>query len=54
MKKTLLPILSLLMIYLSSCSIVGGIFKAGAYTGIIAVVVIVIVIAIIISRLRRK
>jgi hypothetical protein len=54
MKKMLILLLSFLMICLSSCSIVGGIFKAGAYTGIIAVVVIIIVIAIIISRLRRK
>jgi hypothetical protein len=54
MKKILVPILSFLMIYLSSCSLVGGIFKAGAYTGIIAVVVIIIVIALIIARLRKK
>jgi uncharacterized membrane protein len=54
MKKTLIPFLSFLMIYLSSCSVIGGIFKAGAYTGIIAVVVIIILIALIFSWLRRK
>jgi uncharacterized membrane protein len=54
MKKALVPFLSFLIICLSSCSVVGGIFKAGAYTGIIAVVVIIIVIALIFSWFRRK
>lgn len=54
MKKMLIPFLFFVMIYLSSCSVIGGIFKAGAYTGIIAVVVIIIVIALIFARLRKK
>ena len=36
---------------LASCSVVGGIFKAGAWTGIIVVVLVIALIIFIISRL---
>jgi hypothetical protein len=39
---------------LSSCSVITGIFKAGAVTGIIAVVVVIAVIIWIISLFRGK
>lgn len=54
MKKFLIPIFAFFVIFLSSCSVVGGIFKAGAYTGIIAVIVVLIIVVLIISMLRKK
>lgn len=54
MKKLLVPILAFFMMFLSSCSVVGGIFKAGAYTGIIAVIVVIVIIIVIFSMLRKK
>ena len=50
LKYLLLP----LIFFFSSCSLVEGIFKAGAYTGIIIVVVIIVVIGIVISMFRKK
>lgn len=54
MKNALLPVLALLIVSLSSCSVVGGIFKAGAYTGIIAVIVVLVLIVVIFSMFRKK
>jgi hypothetical protein len=39
---------------LGSCSVIGGIFKAGAVVGVIAVVVIIAIIISIISMFRGK
>jgi len=39
-KLNLIPLMLLLMVALSSCSVIGGIFKAGAVVGIIAVLVV--------------
>lgn len=39
---------------LSSCEVVGGIFKAGIWTGIILVAIVVFVIIFLISRGGRK
>lgn len=44
----------LLSVYLSSCSVINGIFKAGAVTGIVSVVVIIAIIIFIIARLGRR
>ena len=49
----ILPIL-LLVITLSSCEAIGGIFKAGMWTGIIFVAVIVALIIFVITRLGRR
>jgi hypothetical protein len=40
--------------FLSSCEIIGGIFKAGAYTGIFVVVVIIALIIWLLSKLMRR
>ncbi len=54
MKKTLLFIVLLnVMTMLSSCEIVGGIFKAGMIWGIFLVVVIVAAIIYLITRGRK-
>ncbi len=39
---------------LQSCAVVGGIFKAGAATGIFFVVAIVVLIVVLITRLGKK
>ncbi|MBW4888746.1 hypothetical protein KXQ82_03435 [Mucilaginibacter sp. HMF5004] len=52
MKKVYLPMLFLVMLALSSCSVITGIFKAGAFVGILAVVVLVGLILWIISMFR--
>jgi len=46
--------LFLAFLNLSSCSVIGGIFKAGAVVGIIAVVIVIAVIIWIISLFRGK
>lgn len=46
--------LLLAILSLSSCAVVGGIFKAGAFVGVLAAVVIIIVILGILSMLRKK
>ena len=38
---------------LSSCSAIGGIFKAGMWTGIIAIAIVVFIILYFISRSRK-
>ena len=52
-KLNLLLVFSLLMI-LSSCSVITGIFKAGAAVGIIAVLVVIGILVWVISLFRGK
>jgi hypothetical protein len=55
-RKTILnlaPFLLLLML-LSSCSVVGGIFKAGVWVGVIGIVIVLIIIIWIISKATKK
>jgi hypothetical protein len=54
MKKLYFPSIILLMLCLSSCSVIAGIFKAGAIVGIIAVIVVIAVIVWIASLFRGK
>ena len=52
-----IPLLSVLIVslfVLNSCEAIGGIFKAGAWTGIILVVVVIAIVIWIISRLGGK
>jgi len=41
MKKLILPTLLTTLLFLSSCEVIGGIFKAGFYVGVAAVLIIV-------------
>jgi len=41
MKKLNLLLITMVVIALSGCSVIGGIFKAGAVVGVIAVVVVI-------------
>ncbi len=55
MKKLNISILMVtLVMVLSSCSAIAGIFKAGAAVGIIAVVVVILVIIWLISLFRGR
>jgi hypothetical protein len=54
MKKLFIPFLLLLLLNLSSCAVIGGIFKAGAVVGIIAVIIVIAIIVWIISMFRGK
>jgi len=48
-------LLSLLFLFsLNSCEVIGGIFKAGVWVGILVVVVIIVIIIWIFSRFRQK
>ncbi|MBC7829409.1 MAG: hypothetical protein H7122_16800 [Chitinophagaceae bacterium] len=49
----LLSVLAFLMISLSACEAIEGIFKVGLWTGIIIVVAIIAVIIWLVSRFRR-
>jgi hypothetical protein len=50
MKKLLSPLLILMAIFLNSCAIVGGIFKAGVWVGILIVVFIIGIIIWLVTR----
>ncbi|MCJ8208184.1 hypothetical protein MUY27_00600 [Mucilaginibacter sp. RS28] len=52
MKKLTIPSLLLVLTVLSSCRVIGDIFKAGVYVGVIVVVVIVGLIIWLISKFR--
>ena len=54
MKKAHLVGIALLLFALSGCSVVEGIFKAGAVAGIVAVIVVILVLIWIISLFRGK
>jgi hypothetical protein len=45
--------ITLLLISLSSCEIVGGIFKAGVWTGLILVAIVVALVIFLITRFRK-
>jgi hypothetical protein len=53
MRNLQLALLGFAVFFLSSCEVVGGIFKAGVWTGIIAVAFVVILIIWLISRGRK-
>lgn len=52
MKNLSLLMLALVVMTMSSCAVIGGIFKAGAVVGVIAVVVVIAIIIWIISLFR--
>ncbi|WP_170122724.1 hypothetical protein [Mucilaginibacter oryzae] len=54
MKNLHFLLVALMLFTLSSCSVITGIFKAGAITGVIAVVIIIAVIIWLISLFRGR
>jgi hypothetical protein len=54
MKRQLQLLIVMLFFLLSSCTVVGGIFKAGVWVGVLLVVVIVGIILWLVSRNSGK
>lgn len=52
--STMLIIFSAIVFSLSGCEVIGGIFKAGVWTGVIIVVAIIALVIFIISRMAGK
>lgn len=50
-RYTLLSLLFMLLLTMSSCEAIGGIFKAGAWTGAIAVILVIGVVIWLFSKL---
>ncbi len=50
---SLATVMIILMTSLSSCSAIGGIFKAGIWTGVIGIALVVFLVIYLISRSRR-
>ncbi|MCS3737273.1 hypothetical protein [Mucilaginibacter dorajii] len=53
MKNVHLFLIGMIMLTLGSCSVIGGIFKAGAVVGIIAVIVVILIVVWLISLFRK-
>ncbi|WPV02529.1 hypothetical protein SNE26_12145 [Mucilaginibacter sp. cycad4] len=54
MKKSHLLLFVFSLLTMSGCSVIGDIFKAGAVTGIIAVIIVIVIIIWLISVFRGK
>lgn len=54
MRKLNLLLIAMAVMTMSSCALIGGIFKAGAIVGIIAVIIVIAIIIWIISLFRGK
>jgi hypothetical protein len=55
MKKFISAILLLLTLFsISSCAVIGGIFKAGVWVGALIIIFVVVVILLIISKSSKK
>ena len=54
MKNLNLLLIAMVVMTMSSCAVIGGIFKAGAIVGILAVVIVIAIIIWIISLFRGK
>jgi len=52
--RQLLPLLILLMVTFSSCEVIGGIFKAGVWVGVLLVLVVVFIIVWLVSKSSGK
>ena len=53
-KLNVLFFVAVAMMALSGCSVIGDIFKAGAYVGIFAVIFVIIIILWIVSKFRGR
>ena len=51
--KNAVPLFLILMVSLSSCQAIAGIFKAGVWVGIIIVVIIIALIFWLISKMKK-
>jgi len=55
MKKAIqIPLMVLILLQMSSCSVIEGIFKAGFWSGIIIVIIVVALVIWILTKLFRR
>ena len=54
MKNFLYPVLAFITVSLSSCQVIGDIFKAGVWVGVLVVVAIIAVIIFLISKVTGR
>jgi hypothetical protein len=54
MKALAFSTLAVFFLSLTSCELVGDIFQAGMWTGLIVIVLVVVVILWLVNRIRRK
>jgi len=52
MKKLVFPALFAMLLFLSSCEVIGGVFKAGFYTGIILIALVLALIIYLFIKFR--
>jgi branched-subunit amino acid permease len=48
------PVLALVAVLLAGCDVIGGIFQAGAWTGLVLALVVIAVVGVLFSLFRRK
>lgn len=53
MHKLIFVVLAVMMFALSSCEVIGDIFKAGVWTGLLLVAAVIALVIWLISRFRR-
>lgn len=53
LQRSYFAIIVIMLITLQSCDLIGGIFEAGMWTGVIIIVLVVLLIIYIISRFRK-
>jgi hypothetical protein len=53
MKRYYFPFIIILLLCLSGCSVIAGIFKAGVAVGIISIIVVIVLIIWIASMFRK-
>jgi hypothetical protein len=54
MKSITISMLAFITVFLSSCGLVEGIFKAGIWTGLLIVAVVLFLIIFILTRIGKK
>jgi len=54
MKKSFIALGAFLICFLSGCEIIGGIFKAGVWSGVLLVVAIVAVVIFLLAKVFNK
>lgn len=53
MKHSLMAICLLMIFLLQGCSVIGGIFKAGIWVGVLAVILLVIIVFAIANKVKK-
>ncbi|HMI79895.1 MAG TPA: hypothetical protein VK484_13945 [Ferruginibacter sp.] len=54
MKKSFIALGAFLICFLSSCEVIGGIFKAGVWSGVLLVIAIVAIVVFLLAKVFNK